>query len=222
MHARRSAPPMRNGSRMRRPCGAAAASRLPGQCDAAFAILAGKGGLPPELRWQRIEKAAGEWQPAVMRSAARGLPADELALANDYAAFFDAVHERALTWPKTARSRWIASQGLARLAKSVPQLVDTQLPKYANALGFSEADRGRVLYQAALCTVASYEPDSAQRLNAVPESAYDENCTNGACAKRCRVPTGARRWRRWQDWRQAAQGSRWTYFEAAARRTDRR
>jgi hypothetical protein len=31
-----------------------------------------------------------------------------------------------------------------------------------------------VLYQIALWTVASYLPDSARRLNAVPESAYDE------------------------------------------------
>ncbi len=31
-----------------------------------------------------------------------------------------------------------------------------------------------MLYQIALWTVASYLPDSARRLNAVPESAYDE------------------------------------------------
>ncbi|MEP6632640.1 MAG: transglycosylase SLT domain-containing protein [Luteimonas sp.] len=147
---------------------------LPATCDAPFSILAVQGGLPSALRWERIEKAAAEWQPAVMRSAARGLPADEFALANDYAAFFAAVNERALTWPKTPRSRLMASYGLARLAKSLPMSVDTTLPKYASALGFSEADRARPLYQAALWTAASYEPDAARRLNAVPESAYDE------------------------------------------------
>ena len=147
---------------------------LPTACDPPFAILAAKGGLSPALRWERIEKAAAEWQPGVMRAAARGLPTDELALANDYAAFLEAVHERALTWPKTPRSRFMASQGLARLGKSVPLAAEAQLDKYANALGFTEEDRGRVLYQVALWTVASYEPESARRLNAVPASAYDD------------------------------------------------
>lgn len=147
---------------------------LPGECEAVFAVLAAKGGLPPALRWERLDLAAAEWQPAVMRAAARGLPANDATLANDYAAFMEAVHARALNWPKTPRSRMVASQGLARLAKSTPIAAEMQLPKYAAALGFSEAERARVLYQAALWTVASYEPDSARRLNAVPESAYDE------------------------------------------------
>lgn len=147
---------------------------LPGECESVFAVLAAKGGLTPALRWERLDLGAAEWQPTVMRAAARGLPADEAALANDYAAFMEAVHERALTWPKTARSRMVASQGLARLAKATPIAAEMQLQKYSDALGFSEAERARVLYQAALWTVASYEPDSARRLNAVPESAYDE------------------------------------------------
>lgn len=147
---------------------------LPGECETVFAVLAAKGGLPPALRWERLDLAAAEWQSTVMRAAARGLPADEATLANDYAAFMEAVHARALNWPKTPRSRMVASQGLARLAKSTPVAAEMQLPKYAAALGFSEAERARVLYQAALWTVASYEPDSARRLNMVPESAYDE------------------------------------------------
>lgn len=147
---------------------------LPDSCDGPFAVLAAQGALSPELRWERIEAAAAEWQPAVMRSAARGLPAAELAQANDYAAFLDSVNERALSWPKTERSRKIASYGLAKLAKAQPASAEQQLPKYANALGFSDADRGRVLYQTALWSVASYEAESARRLNAVPEVAYDE------------------------------------------------
>ncbi len=188
---------------------------LPGECDAPFAVLAVKGGLPPALRWERIEQAAAESQPGVMRTAARGLPSDELALANDYAAFMEAVHERALSWPKTSRSRMIASHGLARLGKSVPLAAEAQLPKYAQALGFSEADRGRVLYQIALWTVASYEPESARRLNAVPESAYDERLHEW------RVREALAR----SDWRAALAAirkmgdkqrndSRWTYFQA--------
>jgi soluble lytic murein transglycosylase len=147
---------------------------LPSECDAPFALLASRGGLPPALRWERIDKAAGEGQPAAMRAAARGLPADEAALANDYASFFEAINERALGWPKTERSRWMASQGLARLAKSVPVAAEAQLPKYAQALGFTDADRGRVLYQVALQSASSYEPEGARRLAEVPLSAYDD------------------------------------------------
>lgn len=147
---------------------------LPDECDAPMAALSAQGGLTPELRWERIDLAAGEWQPGVMRAAARGLPADQLALANDYAAFLDAPHERALTWPKTARSRAIASQGLAKFGKASPASAEAVLPRYADALGLSDEERGRALYQIALWSVASYEPDSARRLNAVPEAAYDE------------------------------------------------
>ncbi len=147
---------------------------LPDSCDAPFAVLAARGGLPPELRWERIDKAAEDWQPAVMRAAARGLPAEDFALANRYADFMTAVSDDALAWPKTPRSRMVASQGLARLGKSTPAAAEAALPRFARALGFDEAERGRVLYQVALWTVASYEPDSARRLAAVPDPAWDE------------------------------------------------
>ena len=188
---------------------------LPTNCDAPFAILAAKGGLPPALRWERIEKAAAEWQPAVMRSAARGLPDGDFALANDYAAFLEAVNERALTWPKTPRSRFIASQGLARLGKSVPLAAEMQLDKYAGALGFTEEDRGRVLYQVALWTVASYEPESARRLAAVPASAYDEKLHEWQAREamaRSDWPAALAAIRRMGD--RQRNDSRWMYFEA--------
>lgn len=188
---------------------------LPETCDAPIATLAERGELPPALRWARIDAAAAAGQSGVMRAAARGLPAAEAALADDYAAFIDAVHERALNWPKTERSRRIASHGLARLAKNAPARAEALLPKYASALGFTDADRGRVLYPVALWTVASYEPESARRLAAVPDVAYDE------------------RLHEWQvreamarsDWRAALvairrmppkqrNDSRWQYFEA--------
>ena len=188
---------------------------LPGECDAPLAVLAARGGLSDALRWQRIDAAAAEGQPAVMRSAARGLPATELALANDYAAFLETVTERALAWPKTERSRRMASYGLARLGKSTPATAEAQLPKYASALGFSDEDRGRVLYPIALWTVASYEPESARRLNAVPASAYDERLHEWRAREAI-----AR-----SDWRAALAAigqmdtkqrndSRWQYFEA--------
>ncbi|WP_149196639.1 lytic transglycosylase domain-containing protein [Luteimonas suaedae] len=188
---------------------------LPDDCDAPFAALAARGGLTPELRWERIELAAEEWNAAVMRSAASGLPDDQRALADDYAAFLQSPHERALAWPKTPRSRLIASHGLAKLAKDDPAAGEAQLPRYAAAFDFTEEDRGRVLYQAALWTVASYLPDSARRLNLVPDAAYDERLhewrTREALSR--------------SDWRAALDAigkmddaqrndARWTYFAA--------
>src|SRR5690606_25078105 len=82
--------------------------------------------------------------------------------------------DAALQWPEDARSRQVASQALAKLAKDDPDRAETLLPKIATALGFSEADRGRVLYQVALWTAASYLPEAKARLAAVPASAYDE------------------------------------------------
>ncbi|WP_235893619.1 lytic transglycosylase domain-containing protein [Cognatilysobacter lacus] len=152
----------------------AAGESLPSQCDAVFTALDARGGLTPELRWERFDKATEAWQPSVMRAAARGLPASDAALANDYAAFMEAVNDRALQWPRTDRSRRVASYALARYAKSVPQDAQAQLDRFGPALGFTELERGRVLYQSALWTASSYEPGSAQRLAAVPESAYDD------------------------------------------------
>src|SRR3546814_19800123 len=90
-----------------------------------------------------------------------------------YTTLFRSAHDRALQWPKTPRSRLIASHGLARLAKSTPAAAENALPRFAQALGFTEQDRGRVLYQVALWTAASYETESARRPAAAPAPAYD-------------------------------------------------
>jgi len=192
-----------------------AANPLPGNCNAVFEALAAKGGLSPELRWERIDKAAAEWQATVMREAARGLASEDSALANDYAAFIEAVHPRALNWPKTERSRRMASHGLARLAKTEPLASETQLPQYAQALEFTDEERGRVLYQAALWTVASYEPESAQRLNAVPESVYDERLHEWRVREamaRSDWPAALAAIRKMGEKQRGE--SRWQYFEA--------
>ncbi len=187
---------------------------LPDACDPVFAVLASRGGLPASLRWERIDAAADEQQPAVMRAAARGLPAAELAQANDYAAFVDRPDARALNWPKNDRSRRIASDGLQKLARNDPGAAEQQLPQYAQALGLSTEQQGQVLYQIALWTVASYLPDSARRLAAVPESAYDERLhewrTREAMA-RGDWPSALAAIRRMPD--KQRNDSRWRWFE---------
>ncbi|WP_460712590.1 lytic transglycosylase domain-containing protein [Lysobacter terrae] len=188
---------------------------LPPNCDPVFDSLAAKGGLTPELRWERIDKAGAEWQPGAMRAAARGLPAEDATLANEYATFLDAINPRALQWPRTERSRRMASYGLARLATSVPLAAEAQLPQYADALGFTDEDRSRVLYQIALWTVASYEPESARRLEAVPASAYDERLHEWRAREamsRSDWPAALAAIRKMSDKQRS--DSRWQYFEA--------
>ena len=186
---------------------------LPDECDAPFAALDARGALTPALRWERLELAAADGNPGVMRVAARGLPADERALAEDYAAFMQAPHERALGWPKTTRSRLVASHGLAQLGRNDPDAAEAALPRYARALEFDEEANGRVQHQIALWTVASYLPDSARRLNLVPDSAYDSRLHEW------RVREAITR----SDWQAALDAigkmdeeqrtsSRWTYF----------
>ena len=192
-----------------------AAKSMPDACDPVFATLATQGKLTSELRWQRIDAAAAEGQVGVMRAAARGLPASEATLAGSYATFIDAARPGIPDWPKTERSRQMATYGLMLLARRDPDVAELRLPQVASALGLGEEQRNQVLYQIALWTVASYEPDSARRLAAVPDSAYDE------------------RLHEWQvreamargDWRNALvalrrmpqkqrEDSRWRYFEA--------
>ena len=146
---------------------------LSADCDTAFALLDTRDKLTPELRWKRIDAAAEDADTSVMRNAARGLPLDQAAQANAYAAFIESPNDSALAWPKTERSRHIVAIGLTRIAKRDPGAVEARLARLSSALQMGEADRGRVLYAIALWAVGSYLPDSVRRLAAVPASAYD-------------------------------------------------
>jgi len=147
---------------------------LPNACDAVFTRLSQLGKLDNTLRWQRIDLAAVQNQTGLMRALALALPADEALLDHSYADFIDSPHARYSGWPRTLRSRQMAVQGLVRLAKRNPDAAEQQLPAITTTLKLEDSERGRVLNEIALWTVASYGPNSAQRLNAVPEVAYDE------------------------------------------------
>lgn len=150
-----------------------AGESLPEACDPVFAALEARGGLTPELRWARFDAAAEAGSTGVLRFLARDVPGADRALAERYASWFAAPDGSAASWPKTARSRHVASHGLSHLAGSDPERAAALLPGVATGLGFDDAERGRVQYAAALWSVASYLPGSAQRLAAVPASAYD-------------------------------------------------
>lgn len=147
---------------------------LPDACDTPFASLRALGQIDAGLRWQRIELALLGGQTGLARFLARGLPADAAKLANDYADFIETPHARATGWPKDARSRAIAAEGLARLARRSPDAAEAQLATLGAALDLDEAARGKVLYEVALWTVASYLPGARERLEKVPRAAYDE------------------------------------------------
>lgn len=149
---------------------------LPEQCDAPFARLEARGDLDDTLRWERFDLATAAAQTGLMRFIAKGLTgAGDAAQANAYAAYVEAPDAAVGHWPKTARSRLVASTALARLAKSSPDRAEALLPQVATALAFTEADSGRVLAQIALWTAASYLPESARRLAAVPAASFDES-----------------------------------------------
>ena len=153
---------------------AEAGKSLPDACDPVFAALEARGGMTDSLRWQRLLAAADAGQPAIMRRAAKGLSANDLALANDYVRYLSQPDANVGNWPKNERSRQIATDALAQLAKSQPDTAEQLLPAVSSTLGLNDNQRAQVLYQIALWTVASYLPDSARRLAAVPAAAYDE------------------------------------------------
>jgi len=191
---------------------------LPARCEVPFRSLQSLGHLDAGLRWERIMLAAGEGQTGLMRTLAAGLPAAEAARAKDYADFIDAPHARAVNWPKDARSRAVAAEGLARLGRRSPDDAEAQLAKLAPVLGMDEAERGKVLHQVALWTVASYLPRSAERLAAVPKIAYDDRLHEWRVreAMNRRDDAGAIRAIEFMPEAQR-QDPRWQYFEARMR-----
>jgi soluble lytic murein transglycosylase len=151
-----------------------AGTSLPAACDAPFALLAGRGQIDPALRWQRIDLAAAGAEAALVRHLAKGFSGEDARVATAYANYLDAPTMSVATLPKNDRSRAVAMVALARLAKREPARATQLLASVAPALGLDEAQRGKVLYEAALWTVASYGADSAARLAAVPEASYDD------------------------------------------------
>jgi soluble lytic murein transglycosylase len=147
---------------------------LPARCDAVLARMTTSGVLDPELRWQRIRLALVEGEPGVVRSVAAGLPADDAAQARAYA---DYLESPAATppagWLASERGRVVVASGLSRLARKDPERAQALLQALP-APGLDQDARGKVAYDIALWTVASYLPNAAQRLAAVPASAYDD------------------------------------------------
>jgi len=146
------APRMTPGPPTRRRCGSAGAACRPiamrrsRRCRRAASSTPGCAG---SASISRSPRARPRWR----RFLARGLPAADAALANDYAAFVDAPHPRAATWPRDERSRRVAAEGLSRLAKRDQDAARAQLASLAPVLDMGEAHRGQVLYQIALWTV---------------------------------------------------------------------
>jgi len=151
-----------------------AGKSLPAACDPVFAALQQRGGLNTTLRWQRIEAAAQARETKLMRFIARGLTASDRPQAEEYAAFIEKFDDRALQWSRTARSRYMATIGLVRLARSNADLAEQHLPRYVQALGLDAQQQAQVRYQIALQSAANWHAQTARRLAQVPESAFDQ------------------------------------------------
>lgn len=148
---------------------------LPDECDAPFARLTGLGQLDEALRWQRVDLAVAKGQSALVRHIAKGMTPDDAALAQSYAAYLDAPDAAMpASWGRGGRSRAVATAALVRLAKRDPDRADSLLGPVGDRLGLDDSQRGRVRYEVALWTVASYLPGAAARMAAVPDSAFDD------------------------------------------------
>jgi len=145
---------------------------LPERCNGPLAQLASLGKLDDDLRWRRIDLAIGQGEAGLVRHIGKDLAADA-ALAQSYADYMDKPVAALPSWPTSSRTQAVVTAGLSRLAKRDPE----QAQRLLDAMPAGTIDAGQraqVLYQVALWSVASYLPDSAARLAAVPESAYDD------------------------------------------------
>ena len=146
---------------------------LPERCDSPMAQLTSMGKLDDGLRWRRIDLAIEQGEAGLVRFVGKQLGADS-ELAQSYADYMAAPAPVVpSTWPANSRRQAVIAAALSKLAKRDPdqarRLLDA-LP--ANTL--AAESRGRVAYQVALWSVASYLPSAASRLAAVPASAYDD------------------------------------------------
>jgi soluble lytic murein transglycosylase len=147
---------------------------LPTLCDAPMAKLFELGKLDEGLRWQRIDLAIPEGEAGVVRYVGKGLGPASAARTESYAAYMAAPTPNGWAgWPQDERSRAVIAVGLQKLAKRDPDRAQVLLAAVP-ADRLDAKRRGDVAYQVALWTVASYLPNSASRLNAVPASAYDD------------------------------------------------
>lgn len=146
---------------------------LPAHCDAPMASFDRSGKLDDDLRWQRIDLAVAAGEIGVIRFVAKGFGPEPAKLANSYADYLAAPSASVPAWPNTERSRKVAVAAMSRLAKRDPDRA-AQVLRNIPSSALDAAQRGQVAYQVALWTVASYLPGAAERLNAVPASAYDD------------------------------------------------
>ena len=190
----------------------------PESCEAVFTALATRGELPATLRWQRIDLAAQAGNTALLRSLARDLPAVEQAQAGSHAAFLDAPDERARNWPRDARSRAVIEAGLVRLARRDTDAAESLLERLTPVLPGTDPGHGRVRAAIALWSAASYRPESARRLAAVPSAAFDEALHGWAVREPLARGDSAAALRAIEALPSALRGqARWQYLEARLR-----
>ncbi|MGH8029670.1 MAG: lytic murein transglycosylase, partial [Arenimonas sp.] len=74
---------------------------LPDTCDAPFVLLAERGRLDADLRWQRLELAAAATQSGLVRFIAKGFAGDDNRIALAYADYLDSPSANVAQLPRT-------------------------------------------------------------------------------------------------------------------------
>lgn len=147
----------------------------PAGCDPLFAELERRQLLGSGLRWQRIALAAEAGNSALMRYLARGFEALERGRAERYAGFVEQPTAAAAQWPRHSDDGRFLALGLVRLARrdadQAEQLLERLRPRFDAPA--EQPWRGRVRAAVALWSAASYRPEAARRLAAVPADAFD-------------------------------------------------
>jgi soluble lytic murein transglycosylase len=191
---------------------------LPDACDPVIAHYAQRGWRTSEQVLARLRAAASIGQAGLASFLLRLLPEGERAgperlvlAARDSQAALQAARR----WPDDAFSREALTLALLAEARRDPAQAEHQLDALAARIKLAQADLGRVRHQIALFSALALEPDTARRVEAVPEAARSDDLREWAV----RSAIGRQAW---QEARAALQGlppslrqaARWRYLEA--------
>jgi len=153
------------------------AGALPPACDAMLDRALDQGAIDTMRLWQRIERARDAGQPAAIEPLIARLPAgDRPAAQRTAAALRDPATtlKQAAGWPDDERHRAAALAGVVRLAHRDSDAAETVWPKLDAHFHFTEKQRHRVAAVVAVDRAASFAPDAAARLAALPAAAQDD------------------------------------------------
>ena len=193
---------------------------LPDACDGVLAAARDQGLLTSARIWERIDRAAAANQPGTIAALAAWLPADDAAIARQFAlALRDpaAAVAAASGWPDTPRNTQAATLALERLARRQTTSADSAWQTLQARFSFTPAQREQIDYTLALFHATDFDTDALARLIALPPGAQ----TDASREWRVRVALARQDWPAVIDAIDAMpaaqqQDGEWRYFRARA------